>query len=133
MTGSPATSVPRTGTALREGTQPPRLEGAPTLDVTLDVEAAARANLTTAVLRAQRRFSDCADLPSLAEELVDEVHAAGYGRVLLLETVARSRHRELEVLAARGDAALAPGQAHGAGEQLLGAVRLAGLGSWSWD
>ena len=204
MTGSPTTSVLRTGTALRAGAQGPRLEGGPApdvpLDVSLDVEAAARANLTTAVLRAQRRFADCTDLAALAEEVVDEVHCAGYGRVLLLETVARSRHRELEVLASRGEAAPvrgrrttgadlartapaavvelvagdpraprlavwgapAPGSAPldliagaagaawcavraardaqrsaadlAAAQQLLaGAVRLAGLGSWSWD
>ncbi|WP_432561218.1 putative bifunctional diguanylate cyclase/phosphodiesterase [Kineococcus sp. SYSU DK003] len=62
------------------------------------------------LLRAQRRFAECADPAALAEELVAEVHAAGHQRVLLLETVARSRHRELEVLAARGDLLLVPGR-----------------------
>ncbi|WP_380174316.1 putative bifunctional diguanylate cyclase/phosphodiesterase [Kineococcus sp. DHX-1] len=67
------------------------------------------ADLGAAVLRAQRRFTECSDVAALAEELVAEVHEAGYARVLLLETVARSRHRELEVIAAQGDLLLVPG------------------------
>jgi diguanylate cyclase (GGDEF)-like protein len=67
-------------------------------------------DLGAAVLRGQRRFSECTDVGALVEELVGEVHEAGYARVLLLETVARSRHRELEVLAARGDLLLVPGR-----------------------
>ncbi len=66
-------------------------------------------DLGAAVLRAQRRFTECSDVTALAEELVAEVHDAGYARVLLLETVARSRHRELEVIAAEGDLLLVPG------------------------
>ncbi|MGI4896250.1 MAG: putative bifunctional diguanylate cyclase/phosphodiesterase [Janthinobacterium lividum] len=62
------------------------------------------------LLRAQHRFTACHDLSTLAEELVDVVHRAGHQRVLLLETVARSRHRELEVVAARGDLLLVPGR-----------------------
>nr|WP_240895732.1 EAL domain-containing protein [Kineococcus siccus] len=71
-------------------------------DARLDVAGAA-------VLRAQRCFADCADAAALAEELVAQAHQAGHQRVLLLHTVARSRHRELEVVAARGDLLLVPG------------------------
>ncbi|NAZ77207.1 EAL domain-containing protein, partial [Kineococcus sp. T13] len=67
-------------------------------------------NVGAALLRAQRRFGECRDLGALAEELVTEVHRCGHQRVLLLETVARSRHRELEVLAARGDLLLVAGR-----------------------
>ncbi|WP_432542219.1 putative bifunctional diguanylate cyclase/phosphodiesterase [Kineococcus sp. SYSU DK002] len=79
-----------------------------TLEVTTRTEA--QHDTASSVLRAQRRLNECADTAVLGEELVAEVHAAGYQRVLLLETVARSRHRELEVLAARGDLLLVPGR-----------------------
>ncbi len=36
------------------------------------------ADLGAAVLRAQRRFTECSDVTALAEELVAEVHEAGY-------------------------------------------------------
>ncbi|WP_432511241.1 putative bifunctional diguanylate cyclase/phosphodiesterase [Kineococcus sp. SYSU DK001] len=84
------------------------LDAPGTLEVT--TRAAAQHDTATAVLRAQRRFNECTETAVLGEELVVEVHAAGYQRVLLLETVARSRHRELEVLAARGDLLLVPGR-----------------------
>jgi diguanylate cyclase (GGDEF)-like protein len=84
------------------------LDGGTDLQVTTTVTAQAGAAAT--LLRAQRRFAESRDLASLAEELVAEVHRCGHQRVLLLETVARSRHRELEVLAARGDLLLVQGR-----------------------
>ena len=69
-----------------------------------------REGTATALLRAQRRLAECGDLTTLADELVGEVHRAGHQRVLLLSTVAHSRHRELEVLAARGDLLLVTGR-----------------------
>ncbi|MEZ0165737.1 putative bifunctional diguanylate cyclase/phosphodiesterase [Kineococcus sp. LSe6-4] len=78
--------------------------------IDLSGPAPASPDLAGVLLRAQRRFTDCTDVAALAGELVEEVCAAGYARVLLLETVARSRHRELEVLAAGGDLMLVPGQ-----------------------
>ncbi|WP_432483174.1 putative bifunctional diguanylate cyclase/phosphodiesterase [Kineococcus esterisolvens] len=108
MTGSPATSARRAGgTALHEGTPRARTE---VLDAAPDVEPDVRADLTAALLRAHRRFAACADPGALAEELADEVQDAGYGRVLLLEAVARSRHRELQVVASRGEGVPAPGR-----------------------
>jgi diguanylate cyclase (GGDEF)-like protein len=60
--------------------------------------------------RTNGQLAECADLGVLADELVTAVHACGHQRVLLLETVARSRHRELEVVAARGDLLLVAGR-----------------------
>ncbi|WP_432503112.1 putative bifunctional diguanylate cyclase/phosphodiesterase [Kineococcus arenarius] len=88
MRGSPTTSVLRDEPALGEG-------------VPQDLAA---------VLRAQRRLAGCTDPGALAEELVDEARRAGCTRALLLRPVARSRHRELEVLAARGEVVLLPGR-----------------------
>ncbi|WP_432492821.1 putative bifunctional diguanylate cyclase/phosphodiesterase [Kineococcus auxinigenes] len=88
MRGSPTTSVLRDGSVPGQG---------PRLDV-------------TAVLQAQRRLAGCTDPGALAEQLVDEVRQAGCTRALLLEPVARSRHREMEVLAARGEVVLLPGR-----------------------
>ncbi|WP_432533961.1 putative bifunctional diguanylate cyclase/phosphodiesterase [Kineococcus arenarius] len=88
MRGSPTTSVLRDDPALGEG-------------VPQDLAA---------VLRAQRRLAGCTDPGALAEELVDEARRAGCTRALLLRPVARSRHRELEVLAARGEVVLLPGR-----------------------
>ncbi|WP_432546070.1 putative bifunctional diguanylate cyclase/phosphodiesterase [Kineococcus sp. SYSU DK004] len=65
---------------------------------------------TGATATAHQRLAACADPAVLAELLVVEVERAGYRRVLLVEPVARSRERELEVLAARGDLLLVPGR-----------------------
>lgn len=75
-----------------------------------DLDVVRTATVAGAVVGAQRCFGECADTAALAEELVAQVHRDGFQRVLLLETVARSRHRELEVLAARGDLLLVPGR-----------------------
>ncbi|MCI2239958.1 EAL domain-containing protein [Paenibacillus sp. TRM 82003] len=198
MTGSPAASACSAAeTAPRTAARPPRASdpGTPRDDVT-----ATGAEATAALLRAQRRFTDCTDPSALAEEVADEVQRAGFCGVLLLAPVARSRHRELDVLATRGcatpqpgrsttgadlarsapaavvelvpgdptaprlavwgapgadgaplellaaaagtawraaraarEAQLATAELAGARQLLAGAVRLAGLGSWSWD
>ncbi|GAA0296493.1 EAL domain-containing protein [Kineococcus aurantiacus] len=101
-----AAAVAEAGAAVEaRGTEHPDVDLAQHLDL-----GVTRRDTGAAFLRAQRRFSECGDLSSLGEELVTEVHEAGHQRVLLLETVARSRHRELEVLAARGDLLLVPGR-----------------------
>ncbi|PRY12830.1 putative bifunctional diguanylate cyclase/phosphodiesterase [Kineococcus rhizosphaerae] len=120
MSGSPATSATRRARRALERAAAAVAESGPALrtrdaDVELVVDGPLGADALAvdpgqAFVRAQRRFSECGDLAALGEELVAEVHDAGHQRVLLLETVARSRHRELEVLAARGDLLLVPGR-----------------------
>lgn len=122
MSGSPAASATRRARRALEraaaavAEQQAHDDGSVHVDLDEESDLVVRTTVTThlsagaALLRAQRRFAESRDLTSLAEELVSEVHRCGHQRVLLLETVARSRHRELEVLAARGDILLVQGR-----------------------
>ncbi|ABS05049.1 putative bifunctional diguanylate cyclase/phosphodiesterase [Kineococcus radiotolerans] len=107
MSGSPAASATRRARrALERAAASASERHEPVLEVTAPPQVL---DPGPDLLRAQRRLAESQDLAALAEELVAEVHRCGHQRVLLLETVARSRHRELEVLTARGDLCPAPG------------------------